>query len=45
MFRNFKLKKIYNIKKNISIKRVEQETRVSKTIPNIEITCHNEDIV
>ena len=43
--RNFWLKGISNIKKNIPIKKTVLKVRIPKTIPNIKITCHNEDIV
>jgi len=42
-FRKFKIKRI--IKQNILRKRLKRETRVSKTVPNIEIAHHKENIV
>jgi len=44
-FRKFKMKIIHNIEQNIFKRRLKKETRALKTVPNIEIACHKEDVV
>jgi len=44
-YRQLQMKSVYNVKKSILVRRVKNIVCVSTTIPNIEVSCHNENIV